>query len=874
MTSKPSHPGISNIPGRVRAIIYAIASGMVIAFAALLLAIIHEKLEITLTNIFRINILNPVLFLFYLIPVLFAIGTYYILKIRQNDLDVFEEEIRKKDTTISRNASLAKKIGEGNYNIIIEPEGDNDVMGKSLLVMRDNLLSNRTREQELTWISEGKNIISNTLRMHTRLEELGDNVLQNVVDYIDAIQGSIYLYNETDKKLVSLSTYAYSNKKRLEKEYKIGYGLIGQCAYQREYIYRTDIPDDYFTIISGIIGERKPSSLLLMPLISEDQLQGVLELASFKKEIPPLTISLVKELARIIARTIYNVRITEKTERLLEESQKMTVELRENEEKLRQNARLMEITQEELRKANIQLEAKITEVENAQRLLYRMLENASEIISIFDKDSQMVYISPSVVNILGYTSEEMIQGKSTERLSQHGREGLASLLKQVKENPDVTPTIRFNYVRKDGQMIFLEATARNRLEDPAINGIILNSRDITETYRAEKEERMRTRMQSLSENSLDMIIRLNLDGMFFYVNPVSEDYTGIRSSDMINKNLSDINLPESLRVYFNDVVSEVKIRPEKRNNLITIPVMMGGKQSVRIMSIDAIPEFSDHETETILFIGHDITEAKRIEHELQIKNQKIEASINYAQRIQSSILPGITQIQNYFSKSFIYYKPRDVISGDFPWFFPKSDAVYIAAVDCTGHGVPGALLSFIGYFLLNNLVDREKDNTAGQICDLLHQGVRYTLKQNTEYADARDGMDIAFLKILTGSRKIHFCGAHRPLYFVHKGELTEYKGDRKAIGGIPNRKRPEEPFTNHVINYKSGDKIFFFTDGLADQLGGSEFAKYSPARIRDIITANPEFSMEQYRDYFMKDFDKWMGKFKQTDDVLIIGIEF
>jgi serine phosphatase RsbU (regulator of sigma subunit) len=152
--------------------------------------------------------------------------------------------------------------------------------------------------------------------------------------------------------------------------------------------------------------------------------------------------------------------------------------------------------------------------------------------------------------------------------------------------------------------------------------------------------------------------------------------------------------------------------------------------------------------------------------------------------------------------------------------------------------------------------------------------VRFTLKQDTEYADARDGMDIAFLKIMPGSRKINFCGAHRPLYFVRKGRLTEYKGDRKAIGGIPNRKRPEAPFTNHVINYKPGDRIFFCTDGLADQLGGPEFRKYSPARIRDIITANPDFTMTRYRDYFMKDFEEWMGKIKQTDDVLIIGIEF
>ncbi len=784
------------------------------------------------------------------------------------------KNLTKKDATINRNASLAKKIGEGNYNINIEPEGDNDILGKSLQVMRDNLLANNTREKEQAWIFEGKNMISNVLRMYNKLEDLGDNVLQNLVEYIGAIQGAIYLYNENDKKLVNLSTYAYNHKKIQQKEYNIGFGLIGQCAYEREYIYRTEVPDDYFTITSGILGERKPSSLLLMPLISEDLLQGIIELASFKEEIPPLTISLVKELADIIARTVYNVRINQKTVLLLEESQKMTVELRENEEKLRQNAQMMQLTQEELRKTNIQLESKITEVENARRLLHRMLENASEIISIFNKDSQMVYISPSVVNILGYTSEEMIQGKSSERISQHGQAGIASLLEQVKKDPEVSPTIRFTFVRKDGEMVFIETTARNRLEDPAINGIILNSRDITEIYRAEKEERMRTRMQSLSENSLDMIIRLNLEGRFFYVNPVAEDYTGIRSTDMVNKNLSDLSLPESLLVYFSGIISDIRNNPQKNNSLITIPILMGEKQSVRIMSIDAIPEFSDHELETILFIGHDITEAKRIEQELQFKNRKIEDSINYAQRIQSSILPGINQIQQYFSRSFIYYKPRDVISGDFPWFFPKSNAIYLAAVDCTGHGVPGALLSFIGYFLLNNLVDREKDNTASEICDLLHQGVRYTLKQNTEYADARDGMDIAFLKIIPGSREINFCGAHRPLYFIRKGQLTEYKGDRKAIGGIPNRKRPEAPFINHVIKYKSGDKIFFFTDGLADQLGGPEIKKYSPARIRDIITANPDLTMTQYRNYFMKDFEKWMGKFKQTDDVLIIGIEF
>jgi serine phosphatase RsbU (regulator of sigma subunit) len=116
------------------------------------------------------------------------------------------------------------------------------------------------------------------------------------------------------------------------------------------------------------------------------------------------------------------------------------------------------------------------------------------------------------------------------------------------------------------------------------------------------------------------------------------------------------------------------------------------------MSMDAIPEFNENELETILFVGHDITEAKQIELEIQDKNRKIEDSINYAERIQSSILPDSDLIRIYLPKSFIFYVPRDVVSGDFPWFFKRGDDIYIAAVDCTGHGVPGALLSFIGYF--------------------------------------------------------------------------------------------------------------------------------------------------------------------------------
>jgi len=152
--------------------------------------------------------------------------------------------------------------------------------------------------------------------------------------------------------------------------------------------------------------------------------------------------------------------------------------------------------------------------------------------------------------------------------------------------------------------------------------------------------------------------------------------------------------------------------------------------------------------------------------------------------------------------------------------------------------------------------------------------VRTTLKQDREDASGRDGMDIALCKINPFKKELHFAGAHRPLYLMRKGELIEYKGDRKAIGGIPLGNKAEQPFTDYVINIMSGDKVFFFSDGLPDQLGGTDHKKYSPSRIRSIITDNLSYSMSQFYEHFIQDFEDWKGETKQIDDVLLIGIEF
>ncbi|MFP4447963.1 MAG: PAS domain S-box protein [Bacteroidota bacterium] len=852
-------------------IILGVAISLIAPISAWIADIFVSNMNISFSSIAQIHNNNPVHWYIDGIPFLVGIIIYFYYRKRKEEKEIFEDIINQRDLDIDRNASFAKKIGEGYYDADLEVKDADDVLGRSLILMRDNIVENNRKEKERNWIAEGKDIIADILRKHNSLDELAYEVIVRLIDYIDSIQGALYLYEEEEQKLVNYATYAYNRKRFINQEFKIGQGLIGECAYEMDYIYRTEIPEDYATISSGILGDKKPRSLLIVPLIAEEKLQGVIEFADIKEQFPDLTIQFVRELAEIIARTIYNLRMNQKTEQLLKESQQMTEELRENEEELRQNAEEMRATQEELEKSNRKLETQIKEVENAQKRLRALLENASEVISIYDKELNLKYQSPNVKNILGYTQEEMMRGKDMDRLTAKGEAALKDMFNELLKNPSKSQTIQYTYIKKDGKKIFLETTGRNLLDDPAIDGIILNSRDITERKRAEKEERMKSKMQSLSENSPDLILRLNTRGQFFYANPVSKPYMGLDPNELLNRRIRDLEIEETLVNFFNESIEEIKKNNEQINKELTLPT---AEMSERIMNFKGIPEFNENELETILFVGHDITEAKRIEMEIQDKNKKITESINYAQRIQSSILPNTNIVQEYLPKSFIFYEPRDVVSGDFPWFMKKEDVIFIAAVDCTGHGVPGALLSFIGYFQLNNIVDHNKNYTAAEVLDKLHFGVRATLKQERFDAEARDGMDIALCRIDKKKNELQYAGAHRPLYLLRDGELEQYKGNRKAIGGIPHRKKAEKDFVNHVIKYKKGDKIFFFTDGLPDQIGGPDKRKYTPKRIRENIVENKNLSMQQFSSLFASEYKKWKKNNKQIDDVLLIGIEF
>lgn len=270
-------------------------------------------------------------------------------------------------------------------------------------------------------------------------------------------------------------------------------------------------------------------------------------------------------------------------------------------------------------------------------------------------------------------------------------------------------------------------------------------------------------------------------------------------------------------------------------------------------------------------------EVVKQKEELQEKNALIEiayddikSSINYAKRIQESILPLKAEIQETFPQSFVLFKPRDVVSGDFYWFTTQGTKKIIACVDCTGHGVPGAFMSMIGTAFLNEIVNEKQIVKPSDILNLLHERVRQSLKQDLKNSETRDGMDISICCINDENTKLEYAGANRSLYIIRNGELEEVKADKQAIGG--DQMEQDRRFTNHAIELRSDDTLYLSTDGYADQFGGEKGKKFMVKRFQETLLKMQHLTMDEQGQLLKRIIEKWQGKIEQVDDILVIGI--
>lgn len=265
-------------------------------------------------------------------------------------------------------------------------------------------------------------------------------------------------------------------------------------------------------------------------------------------------------------------------------------------------------------------------------------------------------------------------------------------------------------------------------------------------------------------------------------------------------------------------------------------------------------------------------ELRKIKETLELRNLKINESISYAKNIQQSMISNETALEKTFDSSLIFYKPKDVVSGDFPWSCTHDNAVYLAAIDCTGHGVPGAMLAIVGNILLDNICFYNTHSTD-EVLNSLHKKVVKVLRQNSLNTNINDGLDIALCRYLKEENKLQFSGAHRPLILIKEnGEYIEIKGDRQAIGGVQGRKE-RSPFTVHTIEVEKGDKVFLFSDGFQDQFGGEDNKKYGIKRLRNFLKEHHQLPLQKMSQLMEKEWNSWKGDTAQTDDVLLMGVQ-
>lgn len=323
---------------------------------------------------------------------------------------------------------------------------------------------------------------------------------------------------------------------------------------------------------------------------------------------------------------------------------------------------------------------------------------------------------------------------------------------------------------------------------------------------------------------------------------------------------------------------EVKRQRMQRNALIAIVFLMAALAYVAFRSYQQkkrdnfIIQQKNKELEQAyeeIRVQRDQLQAQK--DKIQDLFTQLQDSIHYAERIQAAAMPTDETMKQWFNDYFIFFRPRDIVSGDFYWAkLIENRYLAFTVADCTGHGVPGAFVSMLGISLLNEITQRADVTTAAQVLEEMRKAIKESLKQTQDFGNSKDGMDIAFCMYDKQTHVLQFAGANNPLYFIRDGELTVYKAVKNPVAIYIREKK----FETHYIQIQPGDTVFLSSDGFYDQPGGQDGKKYMRKRFKEFILSIWHLPMDEEERMFEQEFQNWKNGYKQIDDVCVMGVKF
>lgn len=542
-----------------------------------------------------------------------------------------------------------------------------------------------------------------------------------------------------------------------------------------------------------------------------------------------------------------------------------------------------------------------------EQLLRQMAENINGVFYLSDwVNNKVLYTSPLYESLYGLSLDELYKNQDSWHKVVHP-DDLGLLLETFKqEAPLGTFDYEFRLVMKDGSIKWVRDRAFP-IKDQ--DGQVVRMAGITEdiTHQKEAKERIDT-LSLVASETINGVLIHDADGTVLWANKGFTTITGYEPDEVLGKEpWSLLKGPETNQKLIDITYDKVS----KGKSFVSDNQLLHKDGRVRWVSTSFSPIFdAAGNVSKVVSIGTDISKQKELEElqrsmltrmesrviertsELEATNQELRKeiwenqrisdelyhhnldlkdSIEYAKRIQESILPDVKFIRKSFPHGFVLFLPRDVVSGDFYWYHKRDDLSYFAAIDCTGHGVPGALMSMIANELMNQAVIQKGLTDPAEILTQLNKLMVRTLRQKDEN-NMRDGMDVSLIVVDHKSDSLQFGGALSSMYLFQNEEMTIYPGTRHSIGG--HLEDVKKNFESVTIQLSKGASIYLSTDGYIDQFGGPEGKKLMKRRFAEVLTSIQSLPMDKQKEALLKHITEWKGPLNQVDDILVAGLSY